>query len=299
MASSLAAAIAEVEGPEFDQRVGLVVERPIPAEVDLGVRDAFAKVTRQKLDRLARKLAWLCGADFESALDAVQEALLEVLETRVELFRVDPEDWWGLLQGTARVCLLRMRSQRRLHSIDELLEERGDSAFQDAKPCISPSDSPQPINQDFRMPQGKDGWTRELVIASLQAFRLRTGRQPRTGDCRRVNLLPSLRTIYMHFKSFSDALLAAGMVPPMTKRARRKWTPVEAAMKCRNFRWYEGRWPDEADARTRRWDLPGYSTMVRFFGGARAIDVQLGSEAILDGYDGPKSRFARPRIRAA
>lgn len=285
MASTLASALAQVEGPELDLRVGYVVPRPVPNEVDAEVRAAFAKVGQPRLDGLVRMLSSRRRSDFESASDALQEAFLHLLETRNELFRTDPDDWWNLLYKTAEYRLLRLKSQRGALSIERLLDEQGDTVFRNAKPCISESDALRPDIKDIRLPQGDEKWTRELIIGAFQGFKDRTGRQPKSDECRRINLLPSFRTVYSHFDSFADALLASGMVPGQAKTRRHRWTPVEAAKKCLNFRHREGRWPDWADARAKRWDVPGYSTMIRYFGGARAIDVQLGTEAILDGYE--------------
>lgn len=285
MASTVAAAIAEVEGTEFDLRVGYLVKRPTPSEVDPEVRDAFAKVNSRKLQRSARMLAALRGADLESASDAVQEAILYLLESRNELFRTDPDEWWGLLYKIAEKRLIRLKSVRRPLSIDHLLEEQGDVIFFDAKPCIPESGGYQPVVEGLRLPKRGERWSRERTLAALHAFEERTGRPPRSDECRRVNLLPSLRTIYSHFDSLADALLEAGMVPPRAKSVRRNWTPVTASKKCLSFRWRQGRWPDGIDVRANTWGLPGYSTMIRYFGGVRAIDIQLGTEAILDGFE--------------
>lgn len=287
MASTLAAAIAKVEGPEFDLRVGYLVKRPAPSKVEPEVRDAFAKVDSKRLQQSARMLASVCGSDIESASDAVQEAILHLLETRNELFRTNPDDWWGLLYKTAEKRLLRLKSRLGPLSIDYLLDEQGDGAFCDARPCVSESGGYQPPAKDLRLPKRGEKWSREMILAAIHDFKSRSGRSPRSDEFRRVNLLPSPRTIYAHFDSLADALLEAGMVPSGIKPVRRKWTPVAAAKKCLSFRWRHERWPDGSDVRANRWDLPGYSTMIRFFGGVRSIDIQLGTEAILDGYQEP------------
>jgi len=286
MASTLAAALAEVEGPRFDAVVGYTVERPEPAPVDEEVAAAFVAVDSEFFDRLVRQLVSQCGGQPADAEEAIQNANLELLMKRPDLFREEPTRWTGLLYETARYRLLDIKErQGETASIEALTEIAGDAPFEKANPCTPLSHDGGSESRYIPPPQGGEEWSQSRIIGALQRFRDYYGRPPKSSDCKKINELPCPTTICRYFTSFVDAVLAAGMVPEASLRRRSVWRPLEAARVCRAFRWRNGRWPSSADARRCRGELPGDSVMIRCFGGTRSHDVQRGAEAILTGVE--------------
>lgn len=286
MASTLAAAIAEVEGPRFDAVVGYTVERPEPAPVDEEITAAFAGVDPKLFGRLVRQLVSQCGGQPADAEEAIQNANLELLVKRPDLFREEPARWTGLLYETARYRLLDIRErQGQTASVEALSEIAGDAPFEKANPCIPLSHDGDSESRYVSSPQDGEEWSQSQIIGALQRFRDYYGRPPKSTDCKKINGLPSTTTILRHFDKLVDAVLAAGMVPDTPLRRRSVWRPLEAARVCRAFRWRNSRWPSSADARRCPGELPSGSVMIRCFGGTQAHDVQRGAEAILAGVE--------------
>ncbi len=282
MAQTLATAIAEAEGPEFDAVVGYTVKRPDSTPVDEEVAAAFARVDFEPFGRIARRLSSRYRCHSADAEDAVQDALLDLLVKRADLFREEPESWMGLLYETARYRLIGIKSgQGQVASIEALAELAGDARLATARPCVPASHAGDTEARYVRPPGEGEEWNPSQIIGALQRFRDYFGRPPKSAECKALNGLPSTTTIYKHFASFADAVLAAGMVPETAPRRRSAWRPLEAAEVCHAFRRRNGYWPSWADARRRPGELPGSSVMIRCFGGTRSHDVQRGAEAIL------------------
>jgi DNA-directed RNA polymerase specialized sigma24 family protein len=286
MAASLAAAIAEVEGPEFDAIVGYAVPLPKAAPTDAAVEVAFKGLTYAPFGEIARKLASRYRCHRADAEDAVQDGLVELREKRPDLFREKPENWLGLLHEIARFRLIEIKEgQERTASIEELAERAGEAPFYGARPCIPLALEGDEVKYVPLAREGKE-WSREQIIGALQRFRDHYGRPPRARDCRALHGLPSPATIHRHFRSLAEAILAAGMVPDGLGQRRRRWSASEAAEACASFRRRQGYWPGWIDVKRRPGELPGPNAMVRFFGGTRPGEVQVGAEAILWGGEG-------------
>ena len=134
MARTLAAAIAEVEGPEFDAIVGYATKRPEPAPVDDAVAAAFAEFDYGPIRRIARMLASRYRCHPTEAEDAVQDALTGLLVKRPDFFREDPERWIRLLYEIARFGLIDIKvGQERTASIEALTELAGDALFEPSR----------------------------------------------------------------------------------------------------------------------------------------------------------------------
>jgi hypothetical protein len=284
MAQTFAAAISEVEGPEFDAAVGYTVKQPAPAPVDEEIAAAFAGLDFAPFRRIVRRLSWRYRCHSADAEDAVQDALLDLLVKRPDLFREEPEGWMGLLYETARYRLIGIKSgQGQVASIEALAELAGDAPFGTARLCVAASHDGDIEAKYVRPPSYGEEWNPSRIIGALQRFRDYFGRPPKSAECKALNGLPSTNTIYKHFASLADAILAAGMVSETFPRRRSAWRPLEAAEVCHAFRRRNGYWPSWADARRRPGELPGSSVMIRCFGGTRSHDVQRGVEAILAG----------------
>jgi len=284
MASSLAAAFAEVEGPELDRIVysGPQIAWGLP---DGELEEAFAEFDYNRLLRGARQLARTRRCDLADAEDAVHEELIAFMERRPWLFRKGPERWVGLLLRRASFRLLQSRAPQHPASIAALEASGGDAALANARSCIPVT---QGANEDARyasLPLPGERWTSIQVIAAFQRFRDYHGRPPRVSDCRAANRLPCHSTIRRHFDSFEDAVLAAGMIPVDFGRRRRRWSPVEAALACRSFRRKHGDWPNWSDLQRYAGVLPSSSVMIRCFGSTRPGEVRRVAEAILQHVD--------------
>jgi DNA-directed RNA polymerase specialized sigma24 family protein len=279
MARTMAAALAAVAGPKFDAAVGYTAVLPVAQPTDPAIATAFVEFDTEELHRLARRLAVREHCHPTEADDAVQNGLLELWHRRPELFREPPKSWLGLLYAVARFRLKEIRPEP-ARSIDALLEN-GDLELTKAQPCLSESHEADESNRSLTPPAVGDFWTREQILGAIQRFRDYHGRPPRSADFKAINALPSTSVLYRHFESLADAILASGMVPDTLTRRRRFWLPVAAARECRSFRRRHSRWPSWRDVKRRPGELPSTSVMIRCFGGTRAIDIQLGVEAIL------------------
>lgn len=280
MARSFAEALAAVDGPELDAIRGLLTKprkhAPTPADVEA----AFRNFDITRVRRIARQLSRPHYCDLADGEDAVQDTLTWLWVKRPELFCVDPDTWMGLLHCLACYRLRALRERHRPASIEGLAEKAGDRPFLDARPCLPPSldvaetryESPPGPGEEWREPQ---------ILGALQRFRDYHGRPPKARECRPIHGLPSLSVVYRHFPSFGQAVLAAGMVPESIGQRRRRWTPVEAAETCASFKRRNGYWPNGSDVRRNPGELPNTRAMIRFFGGTRSAEIQLGSEAIL------------------
>jgi DNA-directed RNA polymerase specialized sigma24 family protein len=282
MAGSLAEAIAEVEGPEFDAIVGFSVASREAAPTDAAVEAAFEGVDVEPFHEIARMLASRYRCHRTHAEDAVQDALFDLYVKRADLFRETPESWLGLLYKAARFRLIEIKGrQERTASIEGLSESAGDIPFAGARACVPPSMDADEEAKYGPLPAAGEEWNRSQVIGAIQRFRDYYGRPPRVKECKAAHGLPSPATIYRHFDTFVDAIVAAGMVPNLLGQRRKPWTPVEAAKACRSFRWRNGYWPGWAEIKRNPGELPSTTVMIRYFGSTRSAEVQLGAEAIL------------------
>jgi DNA-directed RNA polymerase specialized sigma24 family protein len=283
MASSLAAAFAEIEGPELDAAVGYTIPLRRRAPTEESVKAAFAGVDYGPFRRIARMLSRRYRCHETDAEDAVQDSLLELYDTRQDIFREDPEHWQGLLYRVARFRLIDIQVGQEKAASVESLAEGSNVLLHGAQPCIPQSGG---IDEEARLerpPSGGEEWTPTQILGALQRFRDFHGRPPKAKECKALHGLPRLQVIHKHFGDFATAILEAGMIPEALGRRRNRWTAEEAARVCEAFRHRNGRWPDWGDLKRTSSELPSTSVMIKFFGGTRAIDVQLGAEAILAG----------------
>lgn len=286
MADSLAAAFAEVEGPELDAIVGYSIAPRKAAPTDRAIVEAFRGFDYSRIRRIARQLASRYRCHETHAEDAVQDALLSLYERRPGLYRESPDGWLGLVYQVARFRVIDTKTrQHQTVSIEELVEAAGDAPFVDARPCVAPSPEADEDSRYQPSPLKGEPWTRAQIIGAFQRFRDFYGRPPRVKECRTMHRLPSPTTIHRHFRRFGDAVLAAGMVPITVERRHKRWAPAEAAAACASFRRRHGYWPSWADVKRDARGLPCTSVMIRFFGGTRSADVQTGAEAILYGLE--------------
>lgn len=281
MAGSFAAALAEVEGPEFDLIVGYSIPPREHAPTDEAIRAAFEGFNYRHVRRIIRRLSSRHRCDETLGEEAVHDTLHYLLVKRPDLYREDPEQWLGLLHYFSRFRLFKILSGQRTASIEELTERAGDAPFEGARPCIPPSLDADEECKYVSLPGEGEEWNPTQTIGALQRFRDYYGRPPRAAECRSVHRLPSITTIHRQFGCLSNAILAAGMVPDTLGQRRQRWSAIEAARACLSFRWRHGYWPDWADAKRYPGELPGRAAMIRFFGGTRTAEVQQGAEAIL------------------
>jgi hypothetical protein len=282
MAASLAAALAKVQGPEFDRIVGLTLPPRRHAPVDPEFRTAFEGFDEEHHRKIVRLLSARHRCHPAAAEDALQDTLLYLLERHPDRFREDPESWLGLLYSLARYRLIDSQTRAgQTESIEALREAAGDAPFAGARPCVPPSPETDEDGRYAARPQHGRVWSGTQVIGALQRFRDYHGRPPRSAECRSIHGLPGIATVNRHFGGLHQAVLAAGMVPDSLGRRRKPWEPIEAAKVCRSFRRRNGHWPGWSDVRRSAGYLPGESTMVRFFGGTQPGEVQQGVEAIL------------------
>ena len=280
MARTIAAALGAVAGERLDLIVGYSVAPPVKTPTDPAVASAFADFNDRELRRLASQLAFRQNRQVTEADDAVQDAVVELWESRPELFRQAPEGWLGLLYQVARRKLSDTRAVSSPSSIEAQLEN-GDGHVAEARPCTAASHSG---NEDCRYvpaPRGGEAWSREQLLGAIQRFRDYHGRAPKATEFRAINALPCTSVLYRHFETLEAALISAGLVPDAPLHGRRRWPPLIAARECRSFRRRNLRWPGWRDIKRRPGELPSTSVMIRCFGGTREIDVQLGAEAIL------------------
>ena len=279
MAATLAEAIKAAEGPAFDAAVGYAVAAPRATPTDPGIATAFSRLDPTELRRLTAALSSREHRHPTEADDAIQDGFLELWRKEPELLLDASGAFLGHLYEQARRRLMDSQRERAL-SIEAVWEEREDSVLDAAKPCAPEAHSSEEQSRYVKPPAPGSSWSREQILGAIQRFRDHHGRSPRASDFRAINGLPSLTALYRHFASLADALLVAGMTPESSLR-RRSWPPLAAAKECRAFKRRNGRWPYWRDVKSRPGELPSTTVMIRCFGGTRAIDVQLGAEAIL------------------
>lgn len=281
MARSFTEAFATVDGPELELAIGLRKrswpKQPAPREVET----TFERFDYRHVRRIEREL----GAEFHCHLtyaeEAVQQAQVQLLETRPELFSQDPLNWLGLLHTLARFQMYAVvRSLRGIESLEHLRETVGEAQL-NASPCIAASAGETEDCRQMPLPVRGRSWERAQVIGALQRFCDHHHRPPRARECRALNQLPSNKVISRLFGNFHRALLAAGMVPTTASGRFKPWSAYEAARECLSFKRRNGRWPDGSDADRRSSGLPNRAAMIRFFGGTRCGEVQQKAEAIL------------------
>jgi DNA-directed RNA polymerase specialized sigma24 family protein len=282
MARSLAAAIAAVEGPEFDTIVGYSLPPRRAAPTPEGLRRAFEGFDYAQVRAIARSLVSRYRCSPSDAEEATQDALEELLRDRPDVFARGREKWLRFLYGASRFRLFDIRAAAgTVESLERLWEAGGDAALGEAHPLM-PADPGEPEDARSALPPSPgERWSRPQMIGALQRFHDHHGRPPRARECRAVQGLPSVATFRKEFGSFSAAVRSAGMLPPTSGLRRKRWTAAEAARACSSFRWRNGRWPEASDAQRNPGVLPGRSVMIRFFGGTRPAEVQRGAESIL------------------
>lgn len=294
MARTFRAAVAAVEGRDFDFAVGYAVPPRRHAPVDEGMGRNFAHLDYRPYRQIARNLARRQRRDEADGEDAVQQGFLEMLEKEPHRLREEPARWQRDLFRRAQHALGRSRRRRwRVLSIEALIDARGDPAFADAEPCLPVASSTEERGTLVSLPEGGRPWTTEQAIAAFQRFRDHHGRPPVVADCQRLHLLPSPSVVRRLFGGHERAVLAAGMTPRSLGQRRRRWTAVEAARACRSFRRRNGRWPDSGDLGRDPGDLPSAGVMVRIFGSTRAAVVQARAEAILASVEGSRGGGVR------
>jgi DNA-directed RNA polymerase specialized sigma24 family protein len=285
MASSLAAAFAEVDGPRLDLIRGYLIPPRKHAPTDEGLRIAFSGFDyNHHVGGIVRTLARRLRRHEADAEDAAQDAFLELLCKYPERLREDPARCLGWVYSVAYHRLVKANTRgKRAESIERLTEVAGDALLATARPCVPPAPEVDEESKYAPAPRRGEEWTQTQITGAFQRFRDFHGRPPKLAECKLLHGLPSPATIYRHFDGFAAAILAAGMVPETLGRRRKAWAPIEAARTCEVFRKRHGRWPDRGDAECRSGELPGPAVMVRYFGGTRSGEVQQGAEAILAG----------------
>ncbi len=285
MACSITAAVDAVvaaEGEKFDRAIGLSLPPYPRAPVPEPIRRSFEPLSQRQLDAIVGGLIKRYGCQPTDAEEATIDAFGRLLERRPGTFAGEPSEWLPEVWAEARNRLSSIVSGRfGLEAIERLQERSGDQALADAEPCVAPSLAGNRAREEISWLGERVEWNRERIIEVLQRFRDRHGYPPRSGECKRINCLPSSATICRHFGSLHAAILAAGMVPEDLGRRTRRWDPVEAARACYWFRLRFWRWPDQTDIRRYPGMLPGVEAMRRFFGGTSAFQIGRGAELIL------------------
>jgi hypothetical protein len=286
MAGSMALAIAEAAGPEFDHAVGFIVDLPQPALVDPAIEANFARhdfATAFRRVKLGLAKRWRCDVTF--CEEAFQNAIAHLLETRPDRFTEPPDEWMGLLFVVAdRQLASGIKRKGRLASIDSLWEQSGDSAFADARAAVPASI--EGLDEDARLispPTDGEDWERLQMLGAGQRFRDTNGRPPTYDECRRHWRrlgLPPASQIVREFDDFNDYLLEAGMMPRFVA-SRRPKDVVNAAKACASWRWRHGHWPGPKEIEDPESGLPSKQTCERFFNGFKESDIQIGVEALL------------------
>lgn len=281
MAATMADAIKAAEGPAFDAIVGYTVVAPQAAPTDPDIATAFARLDPKELRRLSLVLSARERRHPTEADDAVQDAFLELWVKQREILLSTPRTLLGYLYEVARRRLQEIGRREGPLSTDALREEGNDAFLNGARPFAPESHSAEEQSRHAPPPAPGRFWNREQILGAIQRFRDHHGRPPKATEFRAINGLPSLATLYRHFDTLADALLTAGMVPDSSCRNRRIRPPIAVARECRAFRRRHGRWPYSRDVKRHAGELSSTTVMIRCFGGTRAVDIQLGAEAIL------------------
>jgi DNA-directed RNA polymerase specialized sigma24 family protein len=283
----MALAIADASSPEFDRAVRLVVDRPAARAVPYDVAAAFSRYDYGAGIRgvtVGLWRSWNC--DYVWAEEAVQDALTHLYATKRELFVRHPDTWMKLLYKVAYNQLIKNRREvDRVDSMEWLWADGGDDAFQRARAALPASIEGVDEDAKYLPPPGPgESWERVQMIGAAQRFRDLTGRPPTQEECRgqrgRELGLPPASAIAREFDSYNEFLLEAGMTPRFTARTR-TWTAIEAAKECASWRRRNSCWPGRAEIDRVSNGLPPKGVCEKYFGGYRAIDIQLGVEAIL------------------
>jgi HNH endonuclease len=281
MAATMADAIKAAEGPAFDAIIGYTVVAPQVSPTDPDIATAFARLDPKELRRLTLVLSAREHRHPTEADDAVQDAFLQLWVKQREILLSTPGIFLGHLYEVARRCLQEIGHREGPLSTEALREEGDDAFLNGARPCTPESHSAEEQCRHAPPPAPGRFWSREQILGALQRFRDHHGRPPKATEFRAINGLPSLATLYRHFDTLADALLTAGMVPDSSCRSRRIRPSIAVARECRAFRRRHGRWPYSRDVKRHAGELSSTTVMIRCFGGTRAVDVQLGAEAIL------------------
>lgn len=282
MACSITAAVNAVQGEKFDQAIGLSLPPYPRAPVPEAIRSSFEQLSQSQLDALVGWLSKRYGCQPTDGEEAMIAAFERLLKRCPEIFAGEPSEWLSEVWAEARNRLSSFASGRhRLEAFERLPEFSGDQSLVDAEVCVAPTLADNRDREEIGWLDDQVEWSRERIIEVLQRFRDRHGRPPRSGECKRINCLPSPATICRHFGSLHAAILAAGMIPDDLGRRTKRWGPVEAARACRWFRLHFWRWPDQTDIKRYPGMLPGVQAMKRYFGGTSAFQVGRGVELIL------------------
>ncbi len=187
MAGSMALALAEASGPEFDRAVGFTIDRPEPAPVDPAIEANFARhdfnvAFRRVKFGLAKQ--WRC--DITICDEAIQNAITHLFETDRDLFTKPPDEWMTLLFVVAGRTLGRsLKRKGRVSSIDGLWKENGEGALTGARPAVPASI--EGMDEDARLapsPEMGGRWERLEMLGAAQRFRDANGRPPTKEECR-------------------------------------------------------------------------------------------------------------------
>jgi hypothetical protein len=281
MAGSIAAAFADVAGPELDALIGLAPPPHPAAPTPEGIQRAFERFDYRQVREIVRRLVSRYRCSDSDAEDATHDAIEYMLSERPDVFSAGRERWLRYLRALSRFRLLQIRAAPKAVSLEALRAAAGDAALADARPIESVY--PEAI-EDARaapLPGTGEEWSQKQSIGALQRFGDHHERPPTARECRRIHGLPSHSTLRKLFGGLPEALRAAGMLPRTRARRRRRWTAVEAARACYSFRLRHGHWPEWIDLQMNPGSLPGRSTMIKFFGNTRSGQVQEQAEAIL------------------
>ncbi len=285
MARTMAAAleaVARAEGRRFEYVVGLAVPPRRQAPVEPEISRAFATVEGRYLKRVVRRVCAGRADRWVDAEEAVAAALLDLFQSRRELFREDPTNWEALLCKCAYYRLIEDgRRAQSCGSLDFLVEVEDDATLSRAELCTSLSSSAAEDSRYVPQPAPGKEWSAVQAMGAFQRFRDDHGRPPKARECGRRNGLPSMKTISRLFGTLNAAVLEAGMVPQDLGRRKRSWTPTEAARICRTFYRWRGWWPERSDLLQYPGFLPSPSVADRVFGSTRSGVIRRRAEAIL------------------
>jgi hypothetical protein len=298
----MAAAIdAAFQNPEFERRVRLVVDRPEPPPVKPAVAAAWASFDQRQINKLVRQIGAITRTNEVEGAEAIQNAFLGLLEKRPELFTEDPATILGLVSNYARKLVAKQREvSPAFHCMSLDMsndpksaadpEREGTVTMGEMKPAVAYTRAG--VDEDAHLtPPPKRGelWTRLQLIGAVQRFRNAFGRAPKRLEFGSHGLPPTKNIKRLGFSGLNDLLREAGVPVEAPDRMKSSWGPIDSSEACLSFRRREGLWPSNEDARRLpAGTLPPYNAMVRYFGGASSLDVQLGVEAILGPIDAPK-----------
>jgi hypothetical protein len=285
MAASITAAFEDLEakaGERFDRAIGFLKRPPQAKPTPSHIRAAFRSVQQQDIDHLVRALIRHFGGPEADAREAIQDTFAILLQKRPEVFGLEREEWWRIVQWEARFRLFAVReSQRRIVLVDSQIDS-GKSAFESGSSALPIS--PAACDYTWVEPPPAGGeWLPVQILGALQRYARHYRKPPREADCRPLHRLPRPATIRACFGSFGAALAAAGM----PGHSRGRVPDLRAAQQCRSFRHRNNRWPDARDFRSGASELPTPKVAKRIFGSTHPGVVGEVAEAILDGESSP------------